>query len=166
MKLSEEPKMLSDEELIRMYVAGDDRPTSYVQKLFDHIAALNDELEPYRESQKQYARFLEQDANIVSLDDQIKIAMDLLHGNLDGPDGAHVADILMNVAREREGLRKERSKLLDEIHGHEDTIVDSDVRLIKLKQKVLDFYDVLKHGDEEHQRWLRDMVNEHFGLEA
>lgn len=32
----------------------------------------------------------------------------------------------------------------------------------KLSAQVLTLFDAIKHGDEEHQKWLKEKIEEHF----
>ena len=71
-------------------------------------------------------------------------------------------DVLLDCI---DALDEDCQQLIDASDGKWDVIDKQADTIQVLTEQIRAFYDVLKHGDEEHQRWLRDMVNEHFGLE-
>lgn len=38
--------------------------------------------------------------------------------------------------------------------------------LVALRKKTKTLFDAIKHGDDKHQEWLREAINNHFELEV
>jgi hypothetical protein len=75
------------------------------------------------------------------------------------------------LTKKLEKLEKKKAQYDKRIRALEERLYNQ-LRLLKdqhayikiLNSQVFSLFDVIKHGDETHQNWLRDKIESHFGI--